>query len=383
MTGIAARRSFRTATPTYQNGGFTYDKWVESLGLPIHKGYYIPDLRTLELADWEERECKAAFIQLMGQEGVSEARVTEIPPGASLPPFKLSVDEVVYVVEGRGLTTVWADDKGPRSTFEWQKFSMFMIPHDFTHQISNAQGDRPVRLLHYNYLPLAMSVVHDTGLLFNNPYGQPDVLTDDALYSEARQVDSEGNVGGVFWFGNFFPDMRAWDKLVPFWGRGAGGHTVFVGFPGSEMSCHMSVFPQGTYKRAHRHGPGRVIVIPTGEGFSVMWQEGEEKIVIPWHEASMFVPPGRWFHQHFNTGAAPARYLAFHPVRQFSGHAERVEDRERDQIDYTREEPWIRERFEAELGKNGLQTGMPEDAYRVPNYEWTYEETKENRAVGW
>ena len=37
-------------------------------------------------------------------------------------------------------------------------------------------------------------------------------------------------------------------------------------FPGSEISCHMSMFPPRTYKKAHRHGPGRAIVIPGGRG---------------------------------------------------------------------------------------------------------------------
>ena len=77
------------------------------MGIPIHKGYFIPNLSSLELAWWEERGCQAAFIQLLGQEGIIEARVSEIPPGESLPPFKLSVDEVIYVITGRGLTSVW------------------------------------------------------------------------------------------------------------------------------------------------------------------------------------------------------------------------------------------------------------------------------------
>jgi oxalate decarboxylase/phosphoglucose isomerase-like protein (cupin superfamily) len=371
-TGTRARRP-----ATYQNGGFTYDHWMESTGIPIHKGYYIEDLRTLELGWWPERDCNAAFIQLAGQEGISEARVSELAPGATRAPFKQSVDEIVYVVEGRGLTTLWANEGGPRTTFEWQKNSMFLVPHNYTHQFSNTQGDRPVRLLHYTYLPIAMSAVQDARLLFNNPYGEPDPVPgeDGEMYSEATEVDAAGSLiaaRGVFWYGNFFPDMRAWDKLVPFKGRGAGGTTVFIGFPGSEMSCHMSVFPARTYKKAHRHGPGRVIVIPAGEGFSILWQEGQDKIVIPWQEASMFVPPNRWFHQHFNVGGAPARYLALHPLRQFAGHGETVEDRARDQIEYTNEEPWIREKFEGELAQRGLTSQMPREAYSIPGYEWDY-----------
>src|SRR3989304_3735587 len=48
---------------------FTYDHWMESIGIPIHRGFYVEDLRTLKLGWWEERECKSAFIQLAGRAG--------------------------------------------------------------------------------------------------------------------------------------------------------------------------------------------------------------------------------------------------------------------------------------------------------------------------
>ena len=27
----------------YQGGGFTYDRWMEAQGVPIHRGYFIED----------------------------------------------------------------------------------------------------------------------------------------------------------------------------------------------------------------------------------------------------------------------------------------------------------------------------------------------------
>ena len=50
---------------------FTYDEWMEGQGIPIYRGYYIEDLRTLQLGWWDARECNSAFIQLVGQEGVT------------------------------------------------------------------------------------------------------------------------------------------------------------------------------------------------------------------------------------------------------------------------------------------------------------------------
>jgi quercetin dioxygenase-like cupin family protein len=355
---------------------FSYDMWMESIGIPIHKGYYIEDLRTLELEWWEERKCKAAFFQLMGQEGVSSARVTEIAPGKSLPPLKFALDELVYVAQGRGLTTVWRKEGSPKKTFEWEAHSLFLLPHGHYRQFSNMQGDKPVRLLHYSYLPLAMSAIQDPEFFFNNPYEPGDLVAsgNGDFYSEAKLIQGGNDefLGlRAFWYGNFFPDMRAWDKLDANRKRGAGGKSVFLQFPDSELSAHMSVFAAQTYKKAHRHGPGRVIIIPAGEGYSIMWEEGKEKIVVPWHECSVFVPPNRWFHQHFNAGGQPARYLALHPPMQFHGHAEKVEDRAKDQIEYPDEDPWVRQKFEAELTKRGLESLMPDQAYRDREYEWS------------
>src|SRR5581483_1372174 len=352
-----------------------YDQWIQSIGIPIHKGYFQEDLRTVPLGEWEERECNAAIIQLAGQEGVTEGRVTEIAPGQTLPPVRFALDEAVYVLDGRGLATVWASENGPKRTFEWQKHSLFMLPRNHTYQLSNVQGHATARLLHYNALPTAMAIVPDPKFFFNNPYIDDSVLAGEDFYSEAVIGTSTSLRGQrAIWRGNFFPDMRAWDRLVPFKGRGAGGHVVWIEYPKSPLTNHMSVFPARSYKKAHRHGPGVQIVIPAGEGYSIMWPEGEEKVIIPWHEGSTFVPPDRWFHQHFNIGGEPARYLAFHTPRGIGRYSERVEDLARDQIEYPDEEPFIREKFESELAKRGLKSIMPEVAYQDRNYEWDYEE---------
>jgi len=375
------------ATPTPASGRegrsvLPYVRWMEAQGIPMYTGHYVEDLRTLPLGRWRERECKAAFLRFVGQEGVSEARVTEIPPGQTLPPLKFTLDEVVYVIDGRGLTTVWAAEGAPPATFEWEKRSMFLLPRGSTHQFSNMQGDKPARLLQRNFLPLAMSLIPDPSFFFDSLALSSAALASDSanFYSEAKVVksnDSAGRPGWMEWYGNFFPDMLAWDRLAPYRDRGAGGHSVAINFSGSELSARMSIFPVGTYKKAHRHGPGRVIVIPGGDGYSVMWEEGGERAVVPWHEGSVFSPPDRWFHQHFNTGEIPARYLR--PVSsgalpQFSGRSEKVEDRAKDQIEYVSEDPWVRENFEKELAKKGLKSLMPEEAYRDPDYTWKYSE---------
>jgi hypothetical protein len=70
------------------------------------------------------------------------------------------------------------------------------------------------------------------------------------------------------------------------------------------------------------------------------------------------------------------RYLAIHPPRGLSGISEKVEDRARDQIEYTDEDPMIRKKFESELTRKGLKSLMPDGVYRNRDYEWRYTQPK-------
>jgi hypothetical protein len=377
-----------TETPPTISGAriHPYVKWIESLDVPIHRGYYIEDLRTLQLGGpWKQREADVAFVELAGQEGISGAYVLEIPPGATLPPYRIAIDDLVYVLNGRGLTTIWAEDR-PKKTFEWEKHGLFLVPANYTYQVTNSSGTEPVRLLFTNGLPTAMAAIPDPNFYFNSPVVDLELLYGETggFYSEAKVARETGRgTTRNTWVGNFFPNMLLWDHLDPFRQRGAGGRVVWINFPKSIHGSHMSVFPAGTYKKAHRHGPGVVIVIPTGEGYSVMWpNDGAEKIVCPWHEGSVFVPPNRWWHQHFNAGATDARYVALHAptgmptgASSFTGSdGERITNREEDQIEYPDEDPWIRQYFEEQVAKHGGKTAMPEEAYRDRNYQWKYTE---------
>src|ERR1700730_16058891 len=171
---------------------------MDSLGLPIHSGYYIEDLRQLELGHWADRGCDAAFIQLEGQQGITETRVSELPARGVLPPIRLAFDEVVYVVEGRGATSIWSTG-GERKSFEWQANSMFLLPRHHFHQFSNTHGSRPARLLHYNYFPLLLSASPDPEAFISTnrgDAGEPTRAVDlEALYAEpAVRVTSDKDV---------------------------------------------------------------------------------------------------------------------------------------------------------------------------------------------
>jgi oxalate decarboxylase/phosphoglucose isomerase-like protein (cupin superfamily) len=168
------------------------------------------------------------------------------------------------------------------------------------------------------------------------------------------------------WDTNFVSDVRTlpvhrWEE------RGPGAASVSIELAENSLTSHISEFPVGTYKKAHRHGPGAHVIIVGGQGYSLMWPEGQELKRFDWKDGSVVVPPERWFHQHFNVGGEPARYLALKPfssrkfpgLRKQWGTAESVKQGG-DQIEYEDEEPRIRKTFEEELAKRGVKSGMDE-----------------------
>jgi hypothetical protein len=142
-----------------------------------------------------------------------------------------------------------------------------------------------------------------------------------------------------------------------------------IRFAKTMMKLHMSGWAVGTYKKAHRHGPGYYIVILDGEGYSLFWEEGKKRERVDWRRYSMFVPPMMWFHQHFNVSPTTTRFIAFHPPGLlgdpgWSGEGpEPYIGKGTNQIEYYDEDPEVRRLFEAELAKRGLNSKLPPEVY--------------------
>ena len=105
--------------------------------------------------------------------------------------------------------------------------------------------------------------------------------------------------GRHVWDTNVVADVRKLELFASV-KRGAGGSNIQIELGENAMAVHISEFPVGTYKKAHRHGPGAHVVIIGGKGYSLMWPEGEEPKRFDWHDGSVIVPPERWFHHRID-----------------------------------------------------------------------------------
>jgi oxalate decarboxylase/phosphoglucose isomerase-like protein (cupin superfamily) len=334
-----------------------YVRWVAGEGLDIISAHYIDDLNTVELKPWERRGGRGVYINHEASRTSNDCYVCEIPAGGTLAPQRQLFEEMIMVLSGHGSCTVW-NDAGAKVTFEWGPGSLFAIPLNTWYQFFNGSGVEAARFVSSTNAPPILNLFDEPEFVFGTGHdflgrfnGEPDYFAD----KDERE--------GLLLKTNFVADAVNL-PLIEAKERGAGGgHIRFMMAKGS-MNSHISQFPVATYKKGHRHGPGAHVIIMSGEGFSLMWPEGEEPQRYEWKVGSLIVPPNMWYHQHFNTGDTPARYLAFKhevvSVRNAQGVPKAWISRRigGDQIDYADESTLVRETFAKTLAEKGLQPAM-------------------------
>ena len=345
-----------------------YNRWVAGEGLDIISAHYIPDLNTVDLKPWARRGGRGVYINHEASRTSNDCYVCEIPPAGELAPQRQLFEEMVYILDGTGSTTVW-NDAGNKMTFEWGKGSLFAIPLNCWHQHFNGSGQTPARYVAVTNSPGIINLYEDVGFVFNTKHdfkarfnGEPDYFA------------NRGTQKGLLLETNFVADAINL-PLISAKERGAGGGHIRFNLAKGSMNCHISQFPVSTYKKAHCHGPGAHVIIMSGEGYSLMWPEGEEPKRYDWKVGSMVVPPNLWYHQHFNTGTTPGRYLAFKhevvSIRNAQGVPKAWISRRvgGDQIDYADEPKVVRTMFADALKEKGLEPRMNE-AYEFEQAEF-------------
>jgi oxalate decarboxylase/phosphoglucose isomerase-like protein (cupin superfamily) len=340
-----------------------YTRWIAGEGLDILDAMYVRDLHTVELKPWARRGGRGVYLNHDASRTSNDCYVCEISPGAQLAPQRQLFEEMVYVLDGHGSTSVW-NGAGQKVSFEWKAGAIFAIPLNTWHQHFNGSGRAPARYVAVTNGPPIINAFGDLDFVFHCEHDFSDRFAGESDY-----FAGQGEQKGLLLDTNFVADAINL-PLVSARERGAGGGHIRFSMAKGSMNSHISQFPVGTYKKAHAHGPGAHVIVLSGEGYSLMWPEGEQPRRYDWKEGAMVVPPNMWFHQHFNTGTTPARYLAFKAEgvairnaqgvpkawisRRIGGH----------QVDYADESPLVRAIFAQALARVGLQSRM-EEAYRT------------------
>jgi uncharacterized RmlC-like cupin family protein len=287
-----------------------FDEWVARDGLDLIKGAKVDDVFTMPLKPWARTGGNAVQIQLDGTGDLNAAYVQEIPPGKHLAPMRHVYEEMVYVLGGRGATTVWYKDEA-KHTFEWGAGSLFAIPLNSRYQHFNTSGQEPARYFAVTTAPIVLNLFRDDDFIFHNdavfPHrfrGEPDYFSGEIRWEQFGAWGMPLSMA----LSNFYPDIYQ----VPLRDAPRGLHTraMIYEVGNGVLGVHAVEYQGGTFTKVHRHGPGAHILWLSGEGYTLMWPDGGEMVREDWSRGSIVVPPNWWWHQHCMVSREPARHVA-------------------------------------------------------------------------
>lgn len=285
----------------------SYLDWLKNERIPLVEdfGVHLPEVET---RPWPRYGVEGAAVHLKGRGDFVSMFLLDLAPGSASEPQRHLYEEVIYVLSGRGSTTIETAD-GRTHGFEWGPRSLFAIPLNTRYRHFNGSGAEHARLAVTTNLPAVLNMFHNEAFVFDNPFRFDERL------GEQKYFGGEGDFvpvrpGQHMWQSNFVPDLAAidlkgWDQ------RGKGSKNIMFILADGTMHAHISEMQPGSYKKAHRHGPDFHVMCVTGHGYSLLWYDGEADFrQVRWRHGTVFAPPDRMFHQHFNTSEQPSRYLA-------------------------------------------------------------------------
>ncbi|MCH8198865.1 MAG: cupin domain-containing protein [Chloroflexi bacterium] len=341
-----------------------YARWQQREGVRVIVDFAFEDLGRIELGPWERKGGTGAIINIPNDHLTNDSHVVEIRPGGKSEPEHHLYEEFCYIISGRGATNIWTDE-AHKQTFEWHAGSLFAIPLNAWYQHFNGSGEEPARYISVTTAPPMMRLFNDLDFIFDT----------DSYFKGRFDAENDyfSGTGKLYkkrvWQSNFIPNAP--DMALYGWQeRGAGGINVMLEMAENSSKAHISEFPVGTYKKAHRHGPGAHLLILSGDaGYSTLWTKDDRSDLrkADWKVGGMVIVPGDdMFHQHFNTGKTRARYLAmytggmglFKPRSNRGWLADKSVKEGGWQIEYEDEVRANHEAFEADLAAHGAPCRM-------------------------
>lgn len=303
----------------------TYEQFMEDEGVPIYRAVDgIRDIRELQLSWWQRLDCEGAYVQLRGLGGLQGMAVVGVPPRGHVARERHMYEETFYVVEGDGSTHVWTDDEPDGAEFRWQTGSLFTIPLNSWHELTNSSPDRALLITATNAPPL-MHLLRSREFVFDNPWRFSDRLpTGLAAYVQPQEeFTQEPLTRRAFYTAALLPDAA--DRELPYDGqRGTGYKHVELEMGGNVHNGFIGEYPPLSYGKTHTHRSGPMLICLDGEGYTLTWPDnlgvtpwrdghGDRVRRIEYRQGGVMSPvPGgeAWFHGHYNALDSPLRMLA-------------------------------------------------------------------------
>lgn len=288
-----------------------YQRWLLNARaeIPVFDGLAIDDISQLTLPPWPQmgEGVNGLYLRLANYQ-IIDGRLMEIPVGGRTVEQRQFFEKGIYILAGSGYTLIQQEGETPQRV-DWSAGSLISIPLNVRHWHVN-DGLTRARLLVVSSFPFVINAIDNETFIEDNPFVFNDRYDGgEDYFDQVKQLDEYTQDT------NRVGDIRS-VATEDFDYRGEGNSSARWIMAGNRMlDMHISEMPPGMYKKAHRHNGDAFILVLSGKGFSMTWPEGQfhKNRRIDWQAGTLFVPPTYWYHQHFNTGDTPARYLAINP----------------------------------------------------------------------
>lgn len=245
-----------------------------------------------------------------------DATIIEIPPGGELPPHRHLAEEIIYVISGRGYTSMWIPEDDKKQRYDWDAGDLLSPSLNAWHQHVNASDDAPARYISITTQPITRNIFP----------GQAFASSSDFVFKERWQQgisqQPEYTPEGGFEssevvrmrVGHHLPDLP--DRTLRQRRQGAWGITILpegdlAGNRVLEMEVREKDGEEFTDAQAHLHRhPWEVIyIVLDGRGYSNMRRDGEPLRRVDWQEGDLFIVEANEYHDNRAQQNARTRYL--------------------------------------------------------------------------
>ena len=273
-----------------------------------------------------------------------DATVVEIPPGGKLNPRKLLAEEVIYIISGKGSTTLWTAGPNPKKVkYDWAAGDILSPSLNVWREHGNASATEPARFLSMTSTPIAKNLfgtVPSSNDVFEDRWNK-GVQQKPEYNANGKWSTGQGDVSlhkidkGIIAAGHYLPDMinGKWPAMSPTrngfnirpTGDASPGGSSMAGNRLFEWEAREERKPR-EYDMYHRHPWEVVYLCIKGEMESRLTRVADfatEKLeperVVTWKEGEMIISESNEYHSH-HTNVAGSRFLEF----KVSGYFYRV-----------------------------------------------------------
>ncbi len=258
-----------------------YLNWVKSEGAPIASGPSL-DLFAVEVKDWARFGMKGAVCHVDGRCDFLTTFLFELAAGASSAPMRHVYEEAFYVLSGAGETEITLSN-GDKRTIAWAEKKLFAVPVNATAR-HRATGTAPARFVALSDFRYLMGLYRNEAFLFGNS-------------APMHERQSRACAAGLVIDPMAQPDSQ--DELTP------------LALADMTVGVDLTTLAPKTSTLARRQMQGRHILGVDGAGFTLSFSSDTSDVLrTDWkHGVLAGLGPMR-FHQHFNAGPAPARFVS-------------------------------------------------------------------------